>query len=231
MQRGTRVHSQIDKTLEDIVAKLKKYDLTGKADGEVSIDDSLLEISANSQMVKDYLVALRANQRQWSASTQTRAEVSHSKRKPYAQKGTGNARQGFLGAPQFRGGGRVHAPRPKFDQHVRINRKEKRSAIRHLIGEKIKESQAHVLNYQPLKAPHTKTLANFIKALNLSGKRVLFLAENGDHSILSKSLRNIPRVEFNLVQNVSGYDLAVCQEIVILNSAIEKLQETLGGKK
>ena len=74
-------------------------------------------------MIKDYIIALSANQRQWNASTQTRSEVNHSTKKPFAQKGTGNARQGFLGSPQFRGGGRVHAPRPKYDQHVRINRK------------------------------------------------------------------------------------------------------------
>lgn len=213
------------------MATLKKYDLTGKASGEVAIDDSLLNTSANPQMMKDYLVALRANQRQWSASTQTRAEVNHSKRKPYAQKGTGNARQGFLGSPQFKGGGRVHAPRPKFDQHVRINRKEKRIAIRHLIGEKIKGAQAHILDYQELKAPHTKTLATFLKALNLSGKRVLFLAEAGNYTTLSKSLRNLPKVEFLPLQNVSGYDLALSQDLVILHSAIPQLNETLGGKK
>jgi large subunit ribosomal protein L4 len=213
------------------VATLKKYDLTGKATGEVSIEDSLLGADANKQMTKDYLVALRANKRQWSANTQTRAEVSHSKRKPFAQKGTGNARQGFLGSPQFKGGGRVHAPRPKFDQHIRINRKEKRQAICWFLGEKIKGSQAHVLEYTSLKSPETKTLAKFIKTLNLSGKRVLFLAENGDYSTLHKSLRNIPKVEFTYFPNVNGYDLALCQEIIILESAMGQLNETLGGKK
>ncbi len=213
------------------MATLKKYDLTGKETGEVSIEDKLLPAAVNKQMMKDYLVALRANQRQWSASTQTRAEVSHTKRKPFAQKGTGNARQGFLGSPQFKGGGRVHAPRPKFDQHVRINRKEKRLAIRSLLGEKIKESQAHILEYKSLKAPQTKILAKFIKTLNLCGKRVLFLAENGDYSTLSKSLSNLPKVEFVYFPNVNGYDLALCQEIVILESAVGQLNETLGGKK
>ena len=87
------------------MATLKKYDLAGKESGEVSISDDLLTLQANPQMIKDYIVALRANRRQWSASTQTRAEVNHSKKKPFAQKGTGNARQGFLGSPQFRGGG------------------------------------------------------------------------------------------------------------------------------
>lgn len=215
------------------MATLKKFDLSGKEQGEVVIDDSLLTSNANSQMIKDYLVALRANRRQWSASTQTRAEVSHSKKKPFAQKGTGNARQGFLGSPQFRGGGRVHAPRPKFDQHVRINKKERRLANRKLISERIESSQAHVLDYADLKNPETKTLAKFLKTLNLSGKRVLFLADQGgsDYTTLFKSLRNIPKVEFVYLPNVNGYDLAICQELVILNGAVEGLKETLGGNK
>lgn len=158
------------------MATLKKYDLAGKDKGEVSIEEGLCEISANKQMIKDYLIIQRANKRQWSASTQSRGEVSHTKRKPFAQKGTGNARQGFLGAPQFRGGGRVHAPRPKFDQHVQMNRKERRLAVRHLLGEKIKEAKTHILEYTPLKSPQTKTLAKFLKALNLSGKRILFFS-------------------------------------------------------
>ena len=215
------------------MATLKKYDLTGKDKGEVSLEDDLLAISANSQMMKDYLVALRANQRQWSASTQTRAEVSHTKRKPYAQKGTGNARQGFLGSPQFKGGGRVHAPRPKFDQHVRINRKERRLAVRHLLSQKIKETHAHVLEYSALKTPETKKLAHFLKALNLSGKRVMFVAESAeaDYAHLNKSLRNIPKVELTYLPNLNGYDLAVAHELIILDSALEGLKETLGGKQ
>lgn len=213
------------------MATLKKYDLSGKSKGEVSIEDSLLDAKANPQMLKDYLVALRANKRQWSASTQTRSEVSCTKRKPFAQKGTGNARQGFLGAAQFRGGGRVHAPRPKFDQHVRINRKERRLAIRNLLGDRIKETSAHVLEYAPLKAPETKKLAQFLKSLDILGKRVLFLVEkgDGDYTTLSKSLRNLPKVEFVYLPNVSGYDLALSQQLVILETAVEGLKETLGG--
>lgn len=214
------------------MATLKKYDLSGKSIGDVNIDDELLTAQANPQMMKDYLVALRANQRQWSASTQTRAEVSHSKKKPFAQKGTGNARQGFLGSPQFRGGGRVHAPRPKFDQHIRINRKEKRLAIRTLLSDKIKDTSAHVLTYAQLETPQTKTLAKFLKTLNLTGKRVLFVADQGDSNFeaLSKSLRNIPKVEFIYLPNVSGYDLVLCNQLVILESAVDELKETLGGK-
>jgi large subunit ribosomal protein L4 len=215
------------------VATLKKYDLQGKNIGEESIDESLLETSANLQMIKDYLVKQRANRRQWSASTQTRAEVSHSKKKPHPQKGTGNARQGFLGSPQFRGGGRVHAPKPKFDQHTRINKKERRLSIRHLLTEKIKAANAHILEYStPLKTPQTKALAKFLEALQVSGKRILFLGEQGgkDFSTLSLSLRNIPKVTFIPFANVSGEDLALASELIILDSAVDNLKKTLGGE-
>src|SRR5271154_3212175 len=112
----------------------------------------MLETAANSQMVKDYLVALRANARQWSANTKTRAEVCHSGKKPHPQKGTGKARQGYLGSPQYKGGGRVHTPRTKFDQHVSVNRKEKRAVMRHLVIEKVQGQNVHVLQLGKLDA-------------------------------------------------------------------------------
>lgn len=96
------------------MATLKKYTLQGREAGNVNLDDALLDTNANSQMIKDYIVALRANARQWSASTQTRAEVNHSGKKPHAQKGTGMARQGYLGAPHYRGGGRVFCSSSKI---------------------------------------------------------------------------------------------------------------------
>src|SRR5690349_5975615 len=136
----------------------------------------MLKSSANSQMIKDYIVALRENARQWSAFTKTRAEVSHSGQKPHPQKGTGRARQGYLGAAQYKGGGRVHAPRPKFDQHVRINRKEKRAVIRHLLIEKIQGNRLHVLEAGVMNEPKTKVVAEFLKKRNL-GKKVLFLGD------------------------------------------------------
>src|SRR5690349_7181997 len=124
--------------MEKNVSTLKKYKLDGQEVGTVKISSQLAEAEANTQMIKDYIVAIRENQRQWSASTKGRSEVVHTTKKPYRQKGTGNARQGSLVSPQFRGGGIVHGPKPKFDQHVRINKKEKKAAIRALIGEKIR---------------------------------------------------------------------------------------------
>ncbi|HSX12261.1 MAG TPA: 50S ribosomal protein L4, partial [Rhabdochlamydiaceae bacterium] len=197
------------------MALLKKYSLAGKEVGEIAVEDEQMDVSANLQMIKDYIVAIRANARQWSANTKGRSEVNHSKKKPHPQKGTGRARQGFLGAPQYKGGGRVFAPKPKFDQHVRINRKEKRLAIRHLIAEKIKENCVHVLQYKAFKAPKTKDAAKFLSHLNLNGKRVLFLYENDesvDYQNFLKSLQNIPKVNCLHVPNINGYELLLSQD-------------------
>jgi large subunit ribosomal protein L4 len=160
------------------VAVIKKYNLSGQEIGQVVLEDHLLQVSANPQMVKDYLVAYRANQRQWSANTKSRAEVSHSGQKPHPQKGTGRARLGYLGSPQYKGGGRVFGPKPKFDQQVRVNKKEKRAVIRSLLAQKIQEQHFHILSAEGLDAPKTKVMADFLKKLGLSQKRVLFLGED-----------------------------------------------------
>ncbi len=214
------------------MATLKKYDLAGKQVGEVSLEDEVLAKGVNSQMVKDYLVAIRNNARQWSASTKSRAEVAHSGQKPHPQKGTGRARQGYLGAPQYKGGGRVGAPRPKFDQHVSINRKEKKAAIRHLLSEKIQNQQVMVLHVGSLKQPKTQKIAAFLKAVALEGKRVLFLGgpavdQNDEAFVLS--MRNIDRAEFMLAPNVSGYDIARTHNIVLLEPAVEQLMKIMKG--
>lgn len=225
---------------------LKKYNLTGAEVGELKIDGALLESSVNAQLIKDYLVAIRANARQWSANTQTRPEVSHSGQKPHPQKGTGRARQGYLGAPQYKGGGRVHAPRPKFDQHVRINKKERQAAIRHLLIQKIVGQNVHVLDCGALAEPKTKVLSDFLKARGLDSKKVLFLADGSyqaskendgtasaseRHQNLLLSLRNLQKADFGYVPNVNGYELALHQEIVVLNSACDELMVLLGGKQ
>ncbi len=228
------------------MAALKKYNLAGKEVGQISIEDDLLKSSANSQMIKDYIIALRENARQWSANTKSRAEVNHSGKKPHPQKGTGRARQGYLGAPQYKGGGRVHAPKPKFDQHVRINKKEKRAAIRHLIIEKILDNRLHVLQFEEIKEPKTKSVSEFLKNRALEGKRVLFLgdglfmgAKEGKEAAppthkfetFVKSIRNIPESEFMLVPNVSGYDIIVSHDLIVMDTAFDQLKVLLGGQQ
>jgi large subunit ribosomal protein L4 len=227
------------------VATLKKINLTGKEIGQVQIDDRLVNAEANGQMIKDYIVALRANARQWSACTKTRSEVKHTTKKPHPQKGGGRARQGSLVSPQYRGGGRVFGPKPKFDQHVRINRKERRAAIRFLIAEKIKANRIHIIENLVVDAPKTKTMAQFLKAAGLN-RRVLFLGEgnfatirDGDYEVsfnigseahqnLAKSIRNIPFVEFAIASNISGYDVILAHDIVMTEAALNELNQWLG---
>ncbi|MFQ5729438.1 MAG: 50S ribosomal protein L4 [Waddliaceae bacterium] len=223
---------------------LKKYNIEGKEVGKVEIDTSFTEIAANSQMIKEYIVALRANARQWSASTKGRSEVKHTTKKPHKQKGTGRARQGSLVSPQFRGGGIVFGPKPKFDQNIRINKKEKKAAIRFLIAEMIKGNHLVILEDTHLKAPKTKTLSNFLKTTGLN-KRVLFLGEGNyqqvgardkksrvsvkcdKHANFSRSIRNLPKIHFSLAKNISGYDIMLAHDLVMTETALNEITEWL----
>lgn len=224
---------------------LKKYNQSGQEVGSIKLHTDLAKAEANAQMVKDYIVAIRANARQWSANTKTRAEVNHTNKKPHPQKGQGRARQGSLACPQYKGGGRVFGPRPKFDQHVRINKKERRAAIRFLLAEKIREKRLHVIENIEFDKPKTKTVADFLKERKLPG-RVLFLGEgtfldiareddtpirvsipSDKHENFIKSMRNLPKIEFSLATNISGYDVIRAHDIVVTEAALQELEEWL----
>ena len=226
------------------MSTLKKYNLEGQEIGQVPVSEMLMNAEANGQMIKDYIVALRANARQWSANTKTRGEVNHSTKKPHPQKGGGRARQGRLSSPQYKGGGRVFGPRPKFDQHVKINKKERKAAIRFLISEKIKENHFLILDSTEVKAPRTKTVAAFIEKAGLTGI-ILFLGEaqyvevktedlvkrinvqTEQHDNFIKSMRNIPKAEFSLATNISGYDVMRARNIVVTEAAFKELNDWL----
>ncbi len=234
------------------MAVLKKYNLSGTEVEKVELDDRLLQIQANPQMIKDYLVAYRANQRQWSANTKGRSEVNHSGQKPHPQKGTGRARQGFLGAAQYKGGGRIFGPKPKFDQCVKVNKKEKQAVIKYLLAQKIQEEHVHVLSVDDLKMPKTKTLVEFLKKVGLVNKRVLFVGqgfyefevkevdgemqvqmvgEYVDREILIRSIRNVPKLSFSLLPSLNGYELMLHQDVVLIDSAMDEFVALLEGKK
>lgn len=226
------------------MAKLKKYNLAGQEVGTVEVDEYIASTEANSQSLKDYIVALRANLRQWSANTKTRGEVKHTTKKPRPQKGTGRARQGSLVTPQFRGGGIVFGPKPKFDQHVRINKKERRAAIRYLLAEKIRNNRLIVIDNVEMSEPKTKSVKEFLKAAEIKG-RTLFLTEVKESSVevegeetsvhvkadqhhnFAKSVRNIPRVRCNVAVNTSGYDVMLAGDIVVTENALQQITEWL----
>ena len=225
---------------------IRTYSLSGEETGQIEVPEWMVEARANSQSVKDYIVALRANARQWSASTKTRGEVAHTTKKPHPQKGGGRARQGSLVAPQYRGGGRAFGPRPKFDVNTRINRKERRAAVRSLIAEKARDGRLLVLEPFELEQPKTGVFRKFLNACGCTG-RVLLLGEGsyadleiGDspvrlsvgslqHDVMKKSVRNIPKVSFSLVRDVDGYTVAVSSNIVLTRAAFHELEMWLQG--
>lgn len=228
------------------MTKLKKYNLAGKEVGQVAVEKELIDAEANSQMIKDYIVALRANARQWSASTKTRAEVKHTTKKPHPQKGQGRARHGSLVGPQYRGGGRVFGPKPKFDQHVKVNQKERKAAIRCLLAEKLKADRVWLIENTDMESgPKTKTIAAFLKGLGIGG-RVLFLGEgtyaevategkvqkvsvsSNKHQNFVRSSRNLPKTAFMLASNISGYDVMIARDIIMTESALQELNQWLG---
>lgn len=216
------------------MATLKKYDLQGKEVGTVDLDDALLEGGAHPQSIKDYIVAIRKNARQWSANTKERNEINHTTRKPHPQKGQGRARQGDLSAPQYKGGGIVFGPKPKFNMHVRINKKERRAAIRSLIAEKVKGGLVHVLEKGELKAPKTKKMVEFFDKTGSTDKRVLVLGESHtkkkvSHANLMKSMRNLPKKEYSLVPLINGYELARAHTLVVLDTALDEFLSILGA--
>ena len=215
------------------MATLKKYDLSGKEVGKVEIDDAQLEVNAHAQSIKDYIVAIRNNARQWSAHTKTRCEIQRTGRKPHPQKGGGRSRQGDLAAPQYKGGGIVFGPRKKEGMHTRINQKERRAAIRFMIAEFVKEGHVHILKKETMKAPKTQKMAGFFDELKIGGSRILVLGESKQemgksHENLVKSLRNIPKKEYSLIPQINGYSLAKAKDLVVLETALDEFLSILG---
>jgi large subunit ribosomal protein L4 len=208
------------------VVKVKVYNGLGDEVGQKEVE--VLEHVSN-QLVKDYIVAIRNNARQWSAHTQTRGEKRATSRKPRAQKGTGSSRQGDFAAPHYRGGGVCWGPRTK-DIHTRINKKERQAAIRFLVGQKAVKSELIVLEDQNLE-PKTNKMAEILKKIGINGRRILMLGETGKKSSASLALRNIPKTEYMPVQQINGYEILRAQKIVVLGSAFEWLSDYVGTEE
>lgn len=217
------------------MAKLKKFDLKGEKIGDKELGAVFAEREAPAQLIKEYITAIRKNKRQWSANTKGRSEVSHSNKKPHRQKGTGNARQGSLASPQYKGGGVVFGPKPKFDQHVRINRKERRNAMAALLKMKSDEGCVCVVDDLQMDKPQTKQVAQFLKSTGFEGRSVLFVetlekAEEKKQSAFSLSVRNLPKVSFLYAENLDGYSMMRSHYLVLSEAALEKLKKQWVGK-
>lgn len=209
---------------------LKCYDLGGELLEDRDIVFDLVDLADCSSLIKDYIVAIRKNRRQWSASVKTKAEVKATGKKPHAQKGLGRARQGSTVSPQFRGGGVVFGPKQKFNMHISVNKKERRKANVALLSAKVSQNNMVVLAEKDFPSK-TKAFYQFLKSAELINYKVLFLGkgEGANENALRLGIRNLPKVAFRPLMSVDGYQLMLADKIVLLDSAIDDFTNFVKG--
>lgn len=175
------------------MSKIEVKNVEGQATQTVELADSVYGITPNIPVVHRVVVAYESSMRQGTHSTKNRSAVSGGGRKPYRQKGTGRARQGTIRAPQFRGGGVVFGPTPHL--HLKkVNRKEKKLAMRSVLSGKLADNELVVLDQLSFDKPCTKDAAKVLKNLGLTGKRVAIIVPD-DQIDTYLSFRNIPGAE------------------------------------
>lgn len=202
--------------------KVAVLDMTGKEVGTVELSDSIFGIEPNVSVMHDVVVNHLANKRQGTQSALTRAEVSGGGKKPWRQKGTGHARQGSIRSPQWRHGGIVFAPKPRDYSYV-INKKVKRLAMKSAFSSKVLDNGIIVLDSLEMPEYKTKSMVNVLDAIGANGKSLVVLPEIEDKII--KSSRNIPGVKTSQVNTLNVYDILNARKLVIVKSAISKIEE------
>lgn len=202
--------------------KISVFDMSGASVGEMELSDAVFGIEPNVSVMHACVVNYLANQRQGTQSTLTRTEVSGGGRKPWRQKGTGHAHQGSTRAPQWTHGGVALGPKPR-DYRYSLNRKVKRLAVRSALSSKVSANEMVVLSALTVEDYKTKTIVNMLSALG-ADKKVLIVTDGVDQKVV-KSAANIPGVKTAIVGSLNVYDMLNCDKIVIVKSAVEKLQE------
>ena len=202
--------------------KIDVYDIQGKKVSTVDLKDEIFGIEPNEAVVHSVLVNFLANQRQGTQSTKTRAEVSGGGRKPWRQKGTGRARQGSIRAPQWIKGGIALGPKPRSYKY-RVNKKEKRLAIKSCLSSKVLEKELVVVDSLPFKEIKTKEMVKALNNLKVEGKTLILLPEKNE--TVQKSARNIEGVKTTLVNTINVYDLLKYKNLVITLDTVKKLEE------
>jgi len=202
--------------------KVDVYDIKGKKVSDVELNENVFGIEPNEAIVHSVLVNYLANQRQGTQSTKTRAEVRGGGRKPWRQKGTGRARQGSIRAPQWIKGGIALGPKPRSYKY-RVNKKEKRLAIRSLLSSKVLENTLTVVDKLELAEVKTKTMAKVLTDLKVEGKTLIILADKNDNVILSS--RNLEGVKTIGINTINVFDLLNYNRLVLPLDTVKKLEE------
>lgn len=203
------------------MAKVSVYNIEGSQVGEIELNDSVFGVEVNEHLVHMAVVAQLAAKRQGTQSAKTRAEVSGGGKKPWRQKGTGHARQGSTRAPQWTGGGVVFAPTPR-DYSIRLNKKEKRAALKSALTSRVNDNKFVVVDELKFEEIKTKNFKNVMNNLNVS-KALVVLAENDQNVVLSA--RNIPEVRTSLVNTLNVYDILKYNTVVATKAAVASIEE------
>ena len=202
--------------------KVDVYDIKGKKVSDIELNETVFGIEPNEAIVHSVLVNYLANQRQGTQSTKTRSEVSGGGRKPWRQKGTGRARQGSIRAPQWIKGGIALGPKPRSYKY-RVNKKERRLAIRSLLSSKVLENSLVVVDKLAFDEMKTKNMVNTLNNLKVDGKALILLPEKNEN--VQKSARNIEGVKTTLVNTINVYDLLKYSKLVLTVDTVKKLEE------
>ncbi|MCI8396968.1 MAG: 50S ribosomal protein L4 [Clostridia bacterium] len=202
--------------------KVDVYDIKGKKVSDIELKEEIFGIIPNEELVHSVLVNYQANQRQGTQSTKTRAEVSGGGKKPWKQKGTGRARQGSTRSPQWIKGGIALGPKPRSYTY-KVNKKEKRLAIKSILSSKVTESELIVVDKIPFKEIKTKQMVDTLNNLKVEGKVLVLLPEKDEN--VQKSARNIEGVKTTLVNTINVYDLLKYTKLIVTVDTIKKLEE------
>ena len=201
--------------------KVTVYDMTGKSVGEMNLSDAVFGIEPNAAVMHAAVVNYLANQRQGTQSTLTRAEVRGGGRKPWRQKGTGHARQGSIRAPQWTGGGVVFAPVPR-DYSFKLNKKEKRAALKSALTDKVANAKLIVVDELKFEEIKTKNFAQVMK--NLDVNNGLVVVNENDVNVMM-SAKNIADVKMALPNTINVYDIMKAGKVVLTKDAVKTIEE------
>ena len=203
------------------MAKVSVYNMEGKEVGTIELNDAVFGAPVNEHLVHMAVVQQLANNRQGTQKAKTRSEVSGGGRKPWRQKGTGHARQGSTRAPQWTGGGVVFAPVPR-DYSFKLNKKEKRAALKSALTSKVQDNKIVVVDELKFEEIKTKNFAQVMANLKVE-KGLVVLADNDSNVVMSA--RNMANVDTTLVNTINVYDIMNAKTVVLTKDAVAKIEE------
>ena len=203
------------------MAKVSVYNMEGKEVDSIELDDAIFNVEVNEHLVHMAVLNQLANNRQGTQKAKTRSEVRGGGRKPWRQKGTGHARQGSIRAPQWTCGGVVFAPVPR-DYSMKMNKKEKRAALKSALTSRVQENKIVVVDELKMDEIKTKKFAKVMSNLKVD-KALVVLADN-DKNVVA-SAKNIPSVKTASTDTINVYDILKYNTLVLTKDAVKNIQE------